>query len=69
MAEFDTGLPSARQIQTWIKGQQNVEIKLSTGDVFVGKIRWQDPQCICLIEDSEQPILIWRQMISYSRAK
>ena len=69
MAEFDTGLPSIRQIQNLIKTQQNVEVKLITNDLLVGKIRWQDVQCLCLVDSSNQSTLIWRQSIVYLQPK
>ena len=63
MSEFDTGLPSIRLVQSYIKNQQTLEVKLSTNEVLVGKLRWQDPQCFCLVDTSEKAILIWRQAI------
>jgi host factor-I protein len=65
MTEFNTGLPSVRQIQSLIKGQQTVEIKLMTNDVLVGKIRWQDDHCLCLHSQAEEPTLIWWQAVVY----
>jgi host factor-I protein len=69
MSEFDTGFPSTRQIQEMIKDQKNVEVKLITNDVLMGKIRWQDPQSICLIDQSNQTILIWRQSLVFIKPK
>jgi host factor-I protein len=69
MTEFDTGLPSVRQVQTYIKDQQEVELKLSTDDLLVGKIIWQDSYCLCLIDHYNQPTLIWRQAIVYLKEK
>ena len=63
MTEFDTGLPSVRQVQGYVKEQQPVEIKLVTNDLLVGKLLWQDSQCLCLIDQYNQPTLIWRQAI------
>ncbi|MFM7192318.1 MAG: Hfq-related RNA-binding protein [Microcystaceae cyanobacterium] len=63
MSEFDTGLPSTRLVQSYIKNQQILEVRLSTNEVLIGKLRWQDPQCFCLVDASEQAILIWRQAI------
>jgi host factor-I protein len=65
MTEFDTGLPSIRQVQELIKDQKNVEVKLITNDLIVGKIRWQDPQSICLVDQSDQSILIWRHSLVF----
>lgn len=69
MTEFDTGLPSVKQIQGYIKDKQEVELKLITDDLIVGKIIWQDPQCLCLLDHYEQTALIWRQAIVFVKAK
>lgn len=68
-SEFDTALPSIRQVQTLIKEATIVELKLVTGDVLIGKIRWQDQYCLCLLEQDNQPITIWRQAIAYLKPK
>ena len=68
-SEFDTALPSIRQVQTLIKEATVVELKLVTGDLLVGKIRWQDQHCLCLVEQNDQPTTVWRQAIAYLRLK
>lgn len=68
-SEFDTALPSIRQVQTLIKEATIVELKLVTGDVLIGKIRWQDQYCLCLLDQDNQPITIWRQAIAYLKPK
>ncbi len=65
MAEFDTGIPSVRQIQGLIKEGKEVEVKLLTQDVLIGQLRWQDPDCLCLITQDGLPTLVWRQAIAY----
>jgi host factor-I protein len=65
MSEFETGLPSIRLIQSYIKDKEQVEIKLMTGDLVGGRIFWQDNSCICLLDASEKQILIWRSAIAY----
>lgn len=67
--ELETGLPSVRQIQTIIKEGKEVEFKLITDDLLVGKIRWQDAHCICLIDQYDQPTIVWRQAIAYMKPK
>lgn len=69
MSEFDTSLPSIRQVQTLIADAQEVELKLTTDDLLVGKILWQDVNCICLVDQYEQKTLIWRQSIVYLKLK
>ena len=69
MSDFDTSLPSTRQIQTYIQEKKEVEIKLITNDLYVGKVFWQDPNCICLFGQYDSPILIWRQSIVYLKPK
>jgi host factor-I protein len=69
VAEFDTSLPSIRQIQSFIKDKQEIELKLITEDILVGRILWQDLNCICLQDRYEAPTLIWRQSLVYIKAK
>jgi host factor-I protein len=65
MAELETGLPSVRQIQGFIKQGQEVEIKLITQDLLIGYLRWQDSNCVCLSTQEGQPMIIWRHAIAY----
>ena len=69
MTEFDTGLPSVKQVQTYIKNKQEIELKLITDDLIVGKIMWQDHQCICVVDHYDQPSLIWRQSLVFLKPK
>lgn len=68
MAEFQTGLPSVRQIQGFIKDKTEIEVKLLTNDVLSGKLSWQDPDCLCL-RAAGQETLIWRGAIAYIKLK
>lgn len=68
-AELETGLPSVRILQTFTKDQQEVEVKLVTNDVLVGKLRWQDQYCICIVDASGQQTIIWRQAIAYLKPR
>ncbi len=67
--ELETGLPSVRQVQTIIREEKEVEMKLVTGDLLTGKVRWQDPHCICVLDQYDQPIIVWRQAIVYVKPK
>ncbi len=69
MTEFDTDLPGVRQIQTYIKEKQEVELKLVTDDLVVGKITWQDDHCLCLMDHYNQQTIIWRQALVYLKPK
>jgi host factor-I protein len=69
MTEFDTGLPSIQQMQNYIKNKQEVELKLVTDDLMVGKIMWIDPDYLCLLDHYDQPILIRRQAVVYLKRK
>ncbi|MDZ8257010.1 Hfq-related RNA-binding protein [Nostoc sp. ChiQUE01b] len=69
LTEFDTTLPSIRQVQNLIKQTTPVELKLLTGDVLTGKVLWQDPQCICIADESTQQITVWKQAIAYIKPK
>ena len=68
-SELDTNLPSIRQIQNLIRDEKEVELKLMTDDLLVGKIRWQDHDAICLLDQYSQPTIIWRQAIAYMKPK
>jgi len=63
--ELETGLPSIRQIQNLIRETKEVELKLVTGDLLAGKIRWQDSHCIAITDQSNQDTIVWRQAIVY----
>lgn len=67
--ELDTGLPSTRQIQTIIREETEIEMKLVTGDLLSGKVRWQDPHCICILDHYNQPTIVWRQSIVFVKPK
>ncbi|MDB9524525.1 RNA-binding protein hfq [Oscillatoria sp. CS-180] len=61
---LETGLPSTRLLQTYLRDKRTVEAKLVTGDTVVGALFWQDPVCICINVDDE-PTLIWRSALAY----
>lgn len=67
--DLDTGLPSTRQIQTIIREETEIEMKLVTGDLLSGKVRWQDPHCICILDHYDQPTIVWRQSIVFVKPK
>ena len=68
MSELNTALPSIRQIQSFIKDKQTVTIKLLTNEVLDGIILWQDQNCLCLVDETEQSTLVWRQALAYVKA-
>ncbi len=67
--ELDVKLPSFRQLQALIQEESEVEIKLVTNDLLVGKVRWQDSFCICLLDHYDQPTIIWKQAIVFLKPK
>jgi host factor-I protein len=67
--EFDTTLPSVRQIQTWIKEKTTAEFKLVTGDLITGRAFWQDHSCVSVLDANNQQITIWKQAIVYMKAQ
>jgi len=67
--DFDTSLPSIRQLQNLIKQAAVVEFKLLAGDLLTGKIIWQDPGCVCIADETGQQTTIWKQAIAYFRPK
>jgi len=68
-SEFDTALPSIRQVQILIKETSIVQLKLVTGDLLIGKIGWQDQNCLCLLDENNQPLIVWRHAIAYLKQK
>jgi host factor-I protein len=69
MSEFNTDLPSIRKLQDFIKEKQEVELKLITDDLIVGRLIWQDHNCLYLVDQYEKNILIWRQALVYLKPK
>ncbi|MBD2020138.1 RNA-binding protein hfq [Leptolyngbya sp. FACHB-36] len=67
--ELETGLPSTRLIQTLIREEKEVELKLTTGDLVAGKIRWQDANCVSLVDHYDQQTIVWRQAIVYLKPR
>ncbi|WP_244837949.1 MULTISPECIES: Hfq-related RNA-binding protein [Brasilonema] len=66
---LDTSLPSIRQVQNLIQQAVTIEIKLLTGDILIGRIIWQDSQCMCLMNENSQQMTVWKQAIAYIKAK
>lgn len=69
MSEFDTALPGVIQVQNYIKNKQEVELKLVTDDLVVGKIIWQDADSICIVDHYNQQTIIWRQALVFLKPK
>lgn len=69
MSEFDTALPGVKQVQSYIKNEQEVELKLITDDLVVGKIIWQDADALCIIDHYNQQTLVWRQALVFLKPK
>lgn len=69
LTEFDTTLPSIRQVQNLIKQTIPVEFKLLTGDLIAGRVLWQDPHCICIADENSQQITVWKHAIAYIKPK
>jgi host factor-I protein len=69
MSEFDPGLPSIKLVQTYVLNKQEVEIKLTSDDLLVGRIVWQDLNCLCLVDHYEKQTLVWRQALVYLKPK
>lgn len=64
-SEFDTSLPSIRQVQKLIKEGTIVELKLLTGDLLIGRISWQDENCLCIFNEKNQSTIVWWHAIAY----
>ncbi|MGD1940425.1 MAG: RNA-binding protein hfq [Leptolyngbyaceae cyanobacterium] len=62
--ELETGLPSTRLLQTYLRDKRTVEVKLVTGDTVTGSLSWQDPQCVCLDVEGDS-VVVWRSALVY----
>ncbi|MGY4630714.1 hypothetical protein ACVWZJ_000391 [Thermostichus sp. OS-CIW-29] len=69
VTDFNTGIPSVRRLQKVIKDRETLEVKLNTGDVFVGQLRWQDPDCLCLADAEGRESLLWRSAIAFIKVR
>ncbi|BAY78851.1 hypothetical protein NIES25_53300 (plasmid) [Nostoc linckia NIES-25] len=69
ITEFDTSLPSIRQVQILIKQTTPAEFKLVTGDAIAGRVLWQDPHCVCIVDENSEQITVWKQAIAYIKPK
>ncbi len=67
MTAFDTGFPSIRQIQSFIKNKTPIEIGLTTNKTLEGVVQWQDQNCLSLVTNNKEKILVWIQAIAYIR--
>jgi host factor-I protein len=67
--EFQVSLPSVRQLQSLITEKTKVEIKVSTGDLLIGKIIWHDTNCLCMQDHDGQSVIIWKQGIVFLKPK
>ncbi len=82
MIDLDITLPSIRHIHSLIRDQQTsehprtVEVKLLTGDVITGTVKWIDIHCMCMdganVDGGEKGkshvMLIWHHAIAFIRS-
>ncbi len=66
--QFDTGLPSIRQVQALIRDQKQVELKLTTGDTLTGLVSWQDVNAICVKGAAGDDMILMRGAIAYVKS-
>lgn len=66
--QFDTALPSIRQVQNLIREKTNVEVKLTTGDTLTGAVSWQDINAICVRAETGENTILMRGAIAYLKA-
>lgn len=67
--EFDTTLPSIRQLQNWIKQKTTVEFKLVSGDLITGRVFWQDSNCVSILDANNEQITVWKLAIAYMKIR
>ncbi|WP_071828008.1 Hfq-related RNA-binding protein [Geminocystis sp. NIES-3709] len=68
MTVFNTGFPSVRQIQNFIKNKTSVDIALTTNETLRGVILWQDQNCLCLSNNNKEKLLISHHAIVYVKS-
>jgi host factor-I protein len=66
---LDTSLPSVRQIQHYARDKQGVVVQLTTGASLAGQIFWQDPNCLCIKEESGELVMVWRHALASLRCQ
>ncbi len=68
MSDLNITLPSIRRIHSIIRENQHVELKLLTGDVVKGELKWIDDHCLGM-HTSEggdaHTMVIWRHAIAF----
>ena len=69
MSQFDPGLPSVKQVQSYIQEKREVEIKLSTDDLLVCRILQLNFNCLYLVDQYDKPTLFWQHYLVYLRPK
>ncbi len=60
--ELNITLPSVRALHRLMREQQPVRLTLKTGDILTGQVRWLDPECLCL-EDETTVTVVWQRAI------
>ncbi len=65
LTQFDTSLPSIKQVQRLIQEKTSIELKLITGDTIAGQLLWQDLECFCIMANDNQKTTVWKQAIAY----
>ncbi len=66
---LDTTIPSTRIFQRLIQEQTTVEIKIITDELLIGKIKWIDSDCFCLLDNFNVEIYILRNAVCYIKPK
>jgi host factor-I protein len=66
---LDTTIPSTRIFQRMIQEQTTVEIKIITDELLIGKMKWLDSDCLCLLDNFNVEIYIMRSAVCYIKPK
>ena len=70
MTEFNTGFPSVRQIQSFIKNKTTIEVSVVNSEkTLKGVIQWQDQNCLFLLSEQQEQTLIWFQAVVYIKKR
>lgn len=65
---FDTTIPSVRRIHNLIKDKQEIEVKLVSGDIIKGTLKWIDTDCLCVEgvgEERGYSMILWVTAIAF----
>ncbi|MGK7909618.1 MAG: RNA chaperone Hfq [Synechococcus sp.] len=64
MTDLNTSIPSTRWLQGMVREKATLSVGLVSGERVSGQLKWIDPKCICLTDETGGEQLIWQHAIS-----